>query len=337
MTEVFRDARKDAGYCPKCQKGYAIGPHVCPSELPPSKERTAEPQFMRAYAFYLRNPAREHGLSQSYLDSLADELEAAANEIEQGRNAPELRRWNIEPAPFDGVDFKVSESGEWVRWEDVRPYLRTAYEPAASKERVSDEKLASLIEACDHNFDVSEQYGATDMSLWENLSEALEELKERRTAPVNWAIDALSTSHEPCPECEKRKHANDRVNYETTEDGFRICRGYHHRSADCEWEYYVRRPSQPPSQGPCSHCECPECHDDDTAPPPSPEWQPIETAPKDGTAFLAVSGNWIVCMCWNKHRRDWCTVDKHYCPLPEDETFTHWMPLPSPPTKEGGQ
>lgn len=54
---------------------------------------------------------------------------------------------------------------------------------------------------------------------------------------------------EPCPECEKRKHANDRINYETTEDGFRICRGYHHRSADCEWEYYVRRSSQPPGEG----------------------------------------------------------------------------------------
>lgn len=62
-------------------------------------------------------------------------------------------------------------------------------------------------------------------------------------------------------------------------------------------------------------------------------WQPIETAPKDGTAFLAASGNWIVCMCWNKHRRDWCTVDKHYCPLPDDETFTHWMLLPAPPAE----
>jgi hypothetical protein len=38
MTEIFRDARKDAGYCPKCQKGYAIGPHVCPLEQPPSKD-----------------------------------------------------------------------------------------------------------------------------------------------------------------------------------------------------------------------------------------------------------------------------------------------------------
>lgn len=38
MTQLFHDSSKDAGYCLKCQKGYAIGPHVCPTELPPSKE-----------------------------------------------------------------------------------------------------------------------------------------------------------------------------------------------------------------------------------------------------------------------------------------------------------
>lgn len=37
MTQVFRDASKDAGYCSKCQKGYAIGPHVCPTEQVPSR------------------------------------------------------------------------------------------------------------------------------------------------------------------------------------------------------------------------------------------------------------------------------------------------------------
>ena len=29
MTEVFRDTSKDAGYCAKCNHGYAVGPHVC--------------------------------------------------------------------------------------------------------------------------------------------------------------------------------------------------------------------------------------------------------------------------------------------------------------------
>lgn len=59
-------------------------------------------------------------------------------------------------------------------------------------------------------------------------------------------LAAMRAAHEPCPECEKRRHANDRVNYETTEDGFRICRGYHERYEGCEWEYFVPRAAQPP-------------------------------------------------------------------------------------------
>jgi hypothetical protein len=35
-----------------------------------------------------------------------------------------------------------------------------------------------------------------------------------------------------------------------------------------KWVPVYTRPASPPSQGPCSHCECPECHDDDTAQPP---------------------------------------------------------------------
>lgn len=53
-----------------------------------------------------------------------------------------------------------------------------------SKERVSDTTLAWLIELCDQNFGVAEKHGASDMSIWENLSEALEELKERRDEPA---------------------------------------------------------------------------------------------------------------------------------------------------------
>ena len=34
-------------------------------------------------------------------------------------------------------------------------------------------------------------------------------------------------------------HKNDRWNVETTEGGFRICRGYHERGAGCEWEHFV--------------------------------------------------------------------------------------------------
>lgn len=38
-----------------------------------------------------------------------------------------------------------------------------------------------------------------------------------------------------------------RWNFEETEDGFRVCRGDHHRSQDCEWEYFVPRPAVQPS------------------------------------------------------------------------------------------
>jgi hypothetical protein len=81
----------------------------------------------------------------------------------------------------------------------------------------------------------------------ERLKRQVEELSIHAEKWVKRALGGATP--EPCQECEKRKHANDRINYETTEDGFRICRGYHHRSADCEWEYYVRRPAQPPGEG----------------------------------------------------------------------------------------
>lgn len=35
----------------------------------------------------------------------------------------------------------------------------------------------------------------------------------------------------------KQNHSR-RWNVEQTDSGFRICRGDHHRSQDCEWEYY---------------------------------------------------------------------------------------------------
>jgi hypothetical protein len=64
------------------------------------------------------------------------------------------------------------------------------------------------------------------------------------------------------------------------------------------------------------------------------EWQPIETAPKDGTAIL-VSGlshgkRYIDINVWR--RNEW------HCFHPEDNGYTvpvlpatHWQPLPEPP------
>lgn len=58
------------------------------------------------------------------------------------------------------------------------------------------------------------------------------------------------------------------------------------------------------------------------------EWQPIETAPRDGTDVLLLCG------------KSWCAVGR-YAPIgcwiaePSHEPYslypTHWMPLPEPP------
>lgn len=68
-------------------------------------------------------------------------------------------------------------------------------------------------------------------------------------------------------------------------------------------------------------------------------WQPIETAPKDGTRFLAAEydNGWMVGPCL------WCKTS--HVPLygfhftegdPEDLNIahpSHWQPLPAPPSE----
>ena len=68
-----------------------------------------------------------------------------------------------------------------------------------------------------------------------------------------------------------------------------------------------------------------------------PKWQPIETAPKDGTKFLAFEdGDYYGCsfnweddeegtIYWNTY----CGQPACYTPEP-----THWMPLPEGPEGE---
>ena len=69
-------------------------------------------------------------------------------------------------------------------------------------------------------------------------------------------------------------------------------------------------------------------------------WQPIDTAPKDGSSFLAVDAR----------VRDWQMVIFYDAPyekgspfiwsVPDStsayhkDMFTHWMPLPEPPSHE---
>ena len=59
-----------------------------------------------------------------------------------------------------------------------------------------------------------------------------------------------------------------------------------------------------------------------------PQWQPIETAPKDGSSFLACNGNWQTVCAWHRHHHCWVSNGPFYARYDPDEQPTHWMPLP---------
>jgi hypothetical protein len=65
------------------------------------------------------------------------------------------------------------------------------------------------------------------------------------------------------------------------------------------------------------------------APAPSGGWQPIETAPKDGTRILGFRSGWaeaIGVAFWRCDWEEWRSVPGDY-----SWNLTHWMPLPEPP------
>jgi len=79
------------------------------------------------------------------------------------------------------------------------------------------------------------------------------------------------------------------------------------------------------------------------------EWQPIETAPKDGTDILVmyihISTQCVFNAFWIKHEEGlnepedegwwsyvWSEVGRTL--LTDKQTPTYWMPLPQPPEKE---
>ena len=60
-------------------------------------------------------------------------------------------------------------------------------------------------------------------------------------------------------------------------------------------------------------------------------WQPIETAPRDGTRILAWRPNWKesqAVVYWNSDFQDWET-----CLGTVFHDCTKWMPLPPPPSE----
>lgn len=65
------------------------------------------------------------------------------------------------------------------------------------------------------------------------------------------------------------------------------------------------------------------------------EWQPIETAPKDGSSVLTFSPNdgYPLIVFWQDEMWliDW-DHDRAYGLEPDDKP-THWMPLPEPPNR----
>ena len=62
-------------------------------------------------------------------------------------------------------------------------------------------------------------------------------------------------------------------------------------------------------------------------------WQPIETAPKDGTriAIKFRSGNRHEANWQTTYGGEWHTDSYKYLPWADQAEITHWMPLPEPP------
>ena len=57
-------------------------------------------------------------------------------------------------------------------------------------------------------------------------------------------------------------------------------------------------------------------------------WQPIKTAPRDGTKILGFEGDDCVLLMWVSEWNDWYNFDGASIGEP-----THWMPLPAAPTE----
>jgi hypothetical protein len=66
-----------------------------------------------------------------------------------------------------------------------------------------------------------------------------------------------------------------------------------------------------------------------------PKWQPIETAPKDGTVILGwyLGASFVVEMSFTpEENKFWAGIDDKYIYL-DSSNFSHWMPLPPDPNE----
>jgi len=65
------------------------------------------------------------------------------------------------------------------------------------------------------------------------------------------------------------------------------------------------------------------------------EWQPIETAPKDGTEILIFVDGHREVSHFEAGETGWPWVDYSGTSAWRIDLPTHWMPLPAPPASEG--
>jgi len=65
------------------------------------------------------------------------------------------------------------------------------------------------------------------------------------------------------------------------------------------------------------------------------EWQPIETAPRDGTKLLGYEGDGRINTMWFESQYVWVSPGAWISDYNRSDTYehqpTHWMPLPEPP------
>lgn len=64
---------------------------------------------------------------------------------------------------------------------------------------------------------------------------------------------------------------------------------------------------------------------------PARTWQPIATAPRDGTQILVSDGTSISLVEWTEWKPGWYNGDWTY----EADDFDYWQPLPELPRADG--